>query len=80
MTPSDVRRMLWGLTIFAAGLVLLLQAIGTLPGEAWKFIWPTFILIIGLELIFMSIYKYGEEEIIELPKIFLRKKKKKAKK
>lgn len=77
MTPTSVRRLIWGLTIFGAGIILLLQAVEILPGAAWKFIWPTFIVIIGLELVFMSLYQYGEELEIELPKSIFKKARKK---
>lgn len=69
MTPTSIRRLIWGVTVFGFGLVLLLQAIELIPGNAWKIIWPTFISIVGLEMIFMSLYQYGEEELrVELPK------------
>jgi len=80
MTPTSIRRFIWGLTVFAAGLVLLLQAAQLVPGFAWKFIWPTFIAIIGLEMMFMSVYQYGEELEIELPKTLFKKSKKRSKK
>jgi NO-binding membrane sensor protein with MHYT domain len=76
MTPTQIRRFIWGATIFGAGIVLLMQAMDLLPGIAWKFVWPTFIVIIGLELMFTSIYKYGEEIEIELSKAFFKKSKK----
>ncbi len=68
MTPTGVRRFIWGLTIFGAGIILLLQAIELLPGFAWKFIWPTFIVIIGLELMLTALFPAGEEFEISLPK------------
>jgi hypothetical protein len=81
MTPNSIRRFFWGLTIFGAGIVLLLQAVEILPGFAWKFIWPTFIVIIGLELMITASYKAGEEWEIELPKgLFSGAKKNKGKK
>jgi hypothetical protein len=80
MTPTSIRRFVWGLTIFGAGLVLLLQAVEILPGFAWKFIWPTFIVLIGLELMITATYTGGEEWEIELPKgLFKGAKKKKRK-
>lgn len=79
MTPTQIRRFIWGLTICAAGVVLLLQAVEILPGSAWKFIWPTFITIIGLELMFMSVYQLGEEVEVEISKLWLKKGKKRRK-
>jgi len=79
MTPTSIRRFVWGLTIFAAGTVLMLQAVEILPGSAWKFIWPTFIAIVGLELMFMSLYQLGEEVEVEISRLWLKKGKKRRK-
>ena len=79
MTPTSLRRLFWGLTVFSAGIVLLLQAIEILPGEAWKFIWPTFIVIIGIELMIAALYKQGEEVELEVSKFWLKKQKKRRK-
>ena len=76
MTPTSIRRMIWGLTIFGAGIVLLLQAIEILPGAAWKFIWPTFMVIIGVELMLTAVYRSGDEIEIEVPKYWFKKVKK----
>ena len=77
MTPTSIRRLFWGLTIFAAGIVLALQAYDILPGSAWKYIWPYFVIIIGIELMFTAIFKSGEEIEIEVPKFWYRKGKRK---
>jgi len=79
MTPTAIRRFIWGFTIAAAGAVLLLQATDIVPGSAWKFIWPTFITIIGLELMFISIYQLGEEVEVEISKMWLKKGKRRKK-
>jgi hypothetical protein len=76
MTPTSIRRFVWGITIFGAGIILLLQAIEILPGFAWKFIWPTFIVIIGVELMLTAVFPAGEEIEIELSKSLFKKAKK----
>ena len=75
MTPTSVRRLVWGMTVFAAGIVLMLQAFEIIPGISWKYIWPVFVLIIGFELMLTAVYKSGEEIAIEIPKYWLKKKK-----
>lgn len=78
MTPTALRRFIWGLSVFGAGIILLLQAVEILPGAAWKFIWPTFIVIIGVEMMLIAIYPSAEEFEIELPKgLFKRAKRRK---
>ena len=79
MTPTQVRRFIWGLTICAAGVVLLLQAVEVLPGSAWKFIWPTFITLIGLEIMFISVYQYGEEMEVRISRSWFKRGKKRRK-
>jgi hypothetical protein len=79
MTSTNIRRLFWGLTIFVAGLVLLLQSVELLPGFAWKFIWPTFIVIIGIELMITSVYQYGEEVEVSISKNWFKKAKKRRK-
>ena len=76
MTPTDLRRFIWGLTVFGGGIVLLLQAVEILPGFAWKFIWPTFIVIVGIEMMLTAIYRGVEEYETELPKGLFKKAKK----
>jgi hypothetical protein len=76
MTPTSIRRFFWGITVFLAGIVLILQAGEILPGSSWKFIWPIFVIIIGFELMFTAIYKPGEEIEIEVPKFWYKKRKK----
>ena len=77
MTPTSIRRLVWGVTIFGAGIILLLQAVALIPGDAWKIIWPTFIVIIGLEMVLTTLFQYGEEEVkIELPKHLFNKRRK----
>ncbi|MFH1710674.1 MAG: DUF5668 domain-containing protein [bacterium] len=73
MTPTSIRRFIWGITVFAAGIVLTLQAYEVLSGSAWKYIWPVFVIIIGFELMFTAIYKPGEEIEIEVPKYWYKK-------
>jgi hypothetical protein len=73
MTPTSIRRFIWGLTIFGAGIILLLQSIEILPGFAWKFIWPTFIVIIGVELMLTAMFPAGEEFEVRLPKGLFKK-------
>jgi hypothetical protein len=73
MTPTSIRRFIWGITIFGAGIVLMLQAFEMIPGNAWKYIWPVFVVIIGFELMLTSVYKAGEEIEIEVPKYWYKK-------
>ena len=73
MTPTSIRRFIWGLTIFVAGIILLLQAYEIVPGHAWRYIWPVFVIIVGLEFMLTSIYKAGEEIEIEIPKFWFKK-------
>ncbi len=77
MTPTSVRRFIWGITALSAGIVLMLQAFGIVPGSAWKYIWPVFVIIIGLELMLTAVYKAGEEIEIEVPKFWYKKAKRK---
>ena len=74
MTPSSIRRLVWGLTVFAGGIILLLQAFEILPGSAWKYIWPLFVIIIGFELILTALYGAGDEVEVEIPKHLFRHK------
>jgi hypothetical protein len=76
MTPTSIRRFFWGITVLSAGVVLMLQAAEILPGFSWKFIWPFFVMIIGLELMFTAVYKQGDEIEIEVPKFWYKKAKK----
>jgi hypothetical protein len=73
VTPTSVRRFIWGITALSAGIILLLQAFGVVPGSAWKYIWPMFVIIIGLELMLTAVYKAGEEIEIEVPKFWYKK-------
>ena len=73
MTPTSIRRLIWGLTVLAAGMILMLQAYEILSGSAWKYIWPVFVIIIGIELILTAVYKAGEEIEIEVPKYWFKK-------
>lgn len=73
MTPTSIRRFIWGLTIFVLGIVLLLQAYGFIPGIAWKYIWPLFVVIIGFELMLTAVYKAGDEIEIAVPKYWFKK-------
>jgi len=73
MTPTSIRRLIWGITIFGAGIVLLLQAYDVISGQAWKYIWPLFVIIVGLEFMITSLYKSGEEIEIEVPKYWFKK-------
>jgi len=73
MTPTSIRRFLWGITVFFAGVILMLQAMEIVPGSAWKYIWPVFVIIIGIELILTAVYKAGEEIEIEVPKYWYKK-------
>lgn len=77
MTPTSIRRLFWGVTILFAGSVLLLQALEIVPGSAWKYIWPLFVIIIGLELILTAVYKAGDEIEIEVPKFWYKKSRRK---
>jgi len=73
MTPTSIRRLIWGLTILSAGVILMLQAAEIVPGSAWKYIWPVFVIIIGLELMLTAVYKAGDEIEIEVPKYWYKK-------
>jgi hypothetical protein len=77
MTPTSIRRLIWGMTVFAAGIVLMLQAYEIVPAIAWKYIWPLFVIIIGFELMLTAVYKAGEEIEIEVPKFWYKKAKRK---
>jgi hypothetical protein len=73
MTPTSIRRLIWGLTILSGGIILMLQAVEIVPGSAWKYIWPVFVIIIGVELMLTAVYKAGEEIEIEVPKYWYKK-------
>jgi len=73
MTPTSIRRLIWGLTVLAAGVILMLQAFDILAGASWKYIWPVFVIIVGIELILTAVYKAGEEIEIEVPKFWYKK-------
>jgi hypothetical protein len=73
MTPTSIRRFFWGITVLLAGTVLMLQAVEILPGSAWKYIWPVFVIIIGFELMFTAVFKPGDEIEIEVPKFWYKK-------
>ena len=71
MTPTSIRRFVWGITVLLAGAVLLLQALDILPGLAWKYIWPVFVIIIGLELMLTAVFKSSEETEISITRHWL---------
>jgi hypothetical protein len=71
MTPTSIRRFVWGITVLCAGVVLMLQALEILPGFAWKYIWPVFVILIGLELMLTAVFKSSEETEISITRHWL---------
>ncbi len=53
-------RLFWGLLILMVGVILLLEPLGILPegSNAWKFIWPSVIILLGIwMLVIPTIYR-----------------------
>lgn len=44
--------MFFGLIIVLIGVVFLLQNLGVITGDAWNYIWPVIIILIGLSMLF----------------------------
>jgi len=40
-----------GFSILLIGVILLLNNLGFIPGDAWDIIWPSIIIIFGLSLV-----------------------------
>ncbi len=43
---------LWGCIVIAIGIIVLLQNMGIISGSIWGYIWPLFIIIVGLSILF----------------------------
>lgn len=52
MLAGGKRGLFWGLATLGCGAVFLLQRFGIVGGEAWNYIWPGFLILAGLGLIF----------------------------
>lgn len=44
--------MFFGLIIVLIGVIFLLQNLGVITGDAWNYIWPAIIILIGLSMLF----------------------------
>jgi len=53
------RRYFWGATVLLIGLILLLQAMGFLPGNIWTYFWAIILILIGVGILFPN---GGEEK------------------
>ncbi len=71
MTPTSIRRFVWGITVLLAGVVLMLQSLEIISGSSWKYIWPIFVIIIGLELMLTAVFKSSEETEISITRHWL---------
>lgn len=73
MTPTSIRRFIWGITVIFAGVILMLQALDILSGSSWKYIWPVFVIIIGLELMLTAVFKPAEETDLKISKFLTKR-------
>lgn len=44
--------MFFGLVLVIIGGILLLESLGVITGDAWKYIWPALIILLGLSILF----------------------------
>lgn len=44
--------MFFGLVLVIVGGILLLESMGVITGDAWKYIWPALIILLGLSILF----------------------------
>jgi hypothetical protein len=73
MTPTSIRRFVWGITVLSAGVVLVLQSLDIISGLSWRYIWPVFVIIIGLELMLTAVFDPDEETELKLLKYWSKK-------
>lgn len=52
MLTGGRRGVFWGLAVLGVGIVFLLQRFDVLGGEVWGYIWPGFLILAGLGLMF----------------------------
>lgn len=53
-------RLFWGLVLAAAGVILLLQNMGVLPGSFWMVLWPFMLILIGAWILLGPVIGRGE--------------------
>jgi len=44
--------MFFGLVLVIVGGILLLESMGVITGDAWRYIWPILIILLGLSILF----------------------------
>lgn len=44
--------MFFGLVLIGIGGIFLLENMGVITGDVWKYIWPILIIILGLSILF----------------------------
>jgi len=58
--------MWFGIVLIVVGVVFLLQNLGYVTGDVWKIVWPAFIILIGISMLFKEqrgrIRKINEDE------------------
>ncbi len=60
-------RLFWGLLIMVVGVILLLEPLGILPegANAWKFIWPSVIILLGIWMLIVPLFSRGQKMDVE---------------
>lgn len=43
--------MFFGLVLITIGIIFLLENMGVITGDAWKYIWPCLIILLGLSIL-----------------------------
>ena len=43
---------IWGSIVIVIGIIVLLENMGIISGSIWNYIWPLFIIVVGLSIIF----------------------------
>jgi hypothetical protein len=62
-------RVFWSLLLILIGVLLLLSNLGLLPANVWSLIWPSFLVILGLWILFRRYFRgsTAEPERISVP-------------
>ncbi len=57
----------WGLLLLIVGLVLMLNVVGLLPGDAGAYIWPLVLVLIGVFMLIGPLTRRRQAETLSVP-------------
>ncbi len=46
------RRFFWGGLVLVIGIILLLEALGIISGNIWRYMWAVLLIVIGVGIMF----------------------------